>query len=433
MSYSNGRIYVDTSTDPDTGVSIYDVQRALSTSRRDLGELCTHQNINRWARFKPVILSNVISPITHSNISSNGVHFGLNIIYGSWSSFSSDISAYVGLVYGSSSQATIRGTIYKKGDWKDGVAYSRPSGGTASPYRLTDFVSSENYRFGYSRSAQPLYNWPQGSGSTAAIGSYISSLIQQSGGRSVIVIDELPDYADLDDDSWVYNQLNVPLSISGKTSYDYNSVSIPELLKTLFPMGGVDRGVVLVDIGGWVSNYKAEGQIPWGTWRQSALETSLYGQWVCLEYYKEYNRDNYCLIPGFEYNVEFVYGTSPTQPTLAFAMDGDAMGGIRPSDGYMFISFRQISNYNLSEWTITITLYKYDTETMERNPYGASWNLNSMTVVQSGATWYQKYVNVDYPSQSPAGSRFALRINYYKSGTSMTARDFWFENFAIGE
>lgn len=35
-------------------VSFRDVQRALGTSRRYLNELCTHQNINVWAKYKPV-------------------------------------------------------------------------------------------------------------------------------------------------------------------------------------------------------------------------------------------------------------------------------------------------------------------------------------------------------------------------------------------
>lgn len=44
MSYSNGII-----TAP---VSIYDVQRAIGASSPDLGTLCKHANINKWAQFK---------------------------------------------------------------------------------------------------------------------------------------------------------------------------------------------------------------------------------------------------------------------------------------------------------------------------------------------------------------------------------------------
>lgn len=53
MSNSNGRIYIDTSTTPNKGVSFADVQQTLGTSTNDLGRLCTHENINMLSRRKP--------------------------------------------------------------------------------------------------------------------------------------------------------------------------------------------------------------------------------------------------------------------------------------------------------------------------------------------------------------------------------------------
>ena len=53
MSYANGRIYVDTSVTPNIGVSIYDIQRALSTSKDDIGSLCRHGSINVFSKWKP--------------------------------------------------------------------------------------------------------------------------------------------------------------------------------------------------------------------------------------------------------------------------------------------------------------------------------------------------------------------------------------------
>lgn len=35
-------------------VSVYDVQRALGVSSGDVGTLCTHENINIWARYRPI-------------------------------------------------------------------------------------------------------------------------------------------------------------------------------------------------------------------------------------------------------------------------------------------------------------------------------------------------------------------------------------------
>jgi hypothetical protein len=46
MSYSKGRI-----TAP---VSVHDVQVALGVGSGDVGTLCTHQNINVWARYRPI-------------------------------------------------------------------------------------------------------------------------------------------------------------------------------------------------------------------------------------------------------------------------------------------------------------------------------------------------------------------------------------------
>ena len=57
---STGRIYIDTSTNPDTGVSIADVQTALGSLKNDIGQLITATNasnkplVNKWAKFKPV-------------------------------------------------------------------------------------------------------------------------------------------------------------------------------------------------------------------------------------------------------------------------------------------------------------------------------------------------------------------------------------------
>lgn len=62
MSYdsSTGRIYIDTSTNPDTGVSIADVQAALGSPKNDIGQLITATDasnkplVNKFAKYKPV-------------------------------------------------------------------------------------------------------------------------------------------------------------------------------------------------------------------------------------------------------------------------------------------------------------------------------------------------------------------------------------------
>ena len=69
MAYSNNRI-----TAP---VSIYDIQRALGSGSSDLGTLITTGAINKWARYKPERVANIIPGITFSTRKSN--NFGLDV------------------------------------------------------------------------------------------------------------------------------------------------------------------------------------------------------------------------------------------------------------------------------------------------------------------------------------------------------------------
>ena len=128
MSYSNGEIY--------GVVSINDIQRALGVSANDLGTLCRHANINKWARFKPVIYSNKFA-FRSRVISTFHLPFtpdpdfdaktGLNI--SQLASFEDpiDIADYDSYVE---------------------VTYNKPSGGNNSPFRDTDWCE-------YYHNAQP--------------------------------------------------------------------------------------------------------------------------------------------------------------------------------------------------------------------------------------------------------------------------------------
>lgn len=128
MSYVNGRIYVDTSVTPNVGVSIYDVQRALGTNNDDLGQLCMHDSINMWARYKPEtpvtgLVTYDIRPITLQQRALNGYSIRAlqNQQYGNLSSLVTDL---------------------RNGTAREPFTYIKPTGGDNSPYRLTDF---ENY------------------------------------------------------------------------------------------------------------------------------------------------------------------------------------------------------------------------------------------------------------------------------------------------
>ena len=54
MANSNGRIYIDTSTTPHKGVEIADLQNVLGTARNDIGQIIVNEDINKWAKYRPI-------------------------------------------------------------------------------------------------------------------------------------------------------------------------------------------------------------------------------------------------------------------------------------------------------------------------------------------------------------------------------------------
>lgn len=59
-------------------VSIYDVQQALNTTEKDLGKLCRHDNINMWAKYKPV---RVATPLPIDDEARKVVRWGITPDY----------------------------------------------------------------------------------------------------------------------------------------------------------------------------------------------------------------------------------------------------------------------------------------------------------------------------------------------------------------
>lgn len=122
MAYNNNVIT--------TPVSIYDVQRALNTGANDVGRLCSHQNINPWAKCKPIIAANIIRPLDYSRAEQvTNYHCGLTIVY-SASNFN-DFLAKV--------KSALTNSEYKYLNEYTAVKYDRPTGTMAAPFRLTDF------------------------------------------------------------------------------------------------------------------------------------------------------------------------------------------------------------------------------------------------------------------------------------------------------
>lgn len=129
MAYSNGKIY--------GAVSIYDVQRAIGAISPDLGTLCRSANINKWARYKPVIYNKV-------NIARTRVINTFHLPITPDPSF----DALTGLNLAQLAQYFSDPIAIADYDAYVEVAYNRPYGGSASPYRLVDWCE-------YNHIAQP--------------------------------------------------------------------------------------------------------------------------------------------------------------------------------------------------------------------------------------------------------------------------------------
>lgn len=162
MSYSNGIISAP--------VSIDDVKSALGESSNDLATLCKSSNINKWAKYKPISIG---KPFNITEKDRANCRYGLDFTTNSLltdmfrrgSSFS--INTY-----------SLTDISNNTSEW----IYSRPRGGSGSPYRLGDFVNNETYTDGYRSKTQP----PLGGFSSGVIGldSYKTRTISTSAGKT---------------------------------------------------------------------------------------------------------------------------------------------------------------------------------------------------------------------------------------------------------
>lgn len=94
----------------------------------DLGRLCTHSNINKWAKYKPIHHSGlqILSESARTDRQGDGEYYGVKI------RMDSDMSSLHNVTF----------------------AYNRPKGGASSPYRLSDFIN-EAGTAGYNHLAKP--------------------------------------------------------------------------------------------------------------------------------------------------------------------------------------------------------------------------------------------------------------------------------------
>jgi hypothetical protein len=108
-------------------VSFADVNATLGTSHTDLGLLCKDSHINKWAKYKPVVntVTNIMSQLDG------------NLNWLSSATWWKGTNSNCGITFQSYSTIAAARTaiINKTAIW----SYTKPSGGAASPYRLTDF------------------------------------------------------------------------------------------------------------------------------------------------------------------------------------------------------------------------------------------------------------------------------------------------------
>lgn len=106
-----------------------DMAQISSRNTFDLGRLCTHTNINKWAKYKPIHHSGlqILSESARTDRQGDGEYYGVKIRMDSM-----DMSSLHNVTF----------------------AYNRPKGGASSPYRLSDFIN-EAGTAGYNHLAKP--------------------------------------------------------------------------------------------------------------------------------------------------------------------------------------------------------------------------------------------------------------------------------------
>ena len=106
-----------------------DMTQISSRNTFDLGRLCTHANINKWAKYKPIHHSGlqILSESARTDRQGDGEYYGVMIRMDSMA------------------MSSLHNVTF---------AYNRPKGGASSPYRLSDFIN-EAGTAGYNHLAKP--------------------------------------------------------------------------------------------------------------------------------------------------------------------------------------------------------------------------------------------------------------------------------------
>ena len=131
MPYKSGIVYTDTSVNPPLGVSIYDVQRALGTSKQYLNELCTHPSVKTWAKYKPQKINYTYQQVNVQQITEEqrkARNYGITNIP-TWTSLLNMMRFWTATDTSNPPSCGIQDSYW---------TWDAPTGGIY-PYRLTDF------------------------------------------------------------------------------------------------------------------------------------------------------------------------------------------------------------------------------------------------------------------------------------------------------
>ena len=220
MSHSNGIIKAP--------VEIADIQAVIGSQSTDLGTLCSHININKFARFKPVRYPSV-GLITNANRQSvaHGIVFPDVVI----------VSQITG--------AAIQDAAAN--DWD----YQLPVGGASSPYRLSDFGNVESLNSnGYYHGAVPPIQvvYPRG-GWTFSRGSTQRSL--------VISIDLDPDDSEINLQSYDFISAGLNLNEWKLIAY-LDTIHLITKIDTILNGGEISGNQIVIPFPGGTGTYNVD-------------------------------------------------------------------------------------------------------------------------------------------------------------------------------
>lgn len=124
-------------------VSFKDVAKVLGTGPLKEKVLCSSTHINKWAKYKPVIVANTIRRLTYAEYSN--AKFGLVPALNNVLRLKNDSGESGTSVVADSDE--LESVLNSNAQW----TYNRPTGGWNAPYRIMDFAqpSDRNEGYGY--------------------------------------------------------------------------------------------------------------------------------------------------------------------------------------------------------------------------------------------------------------------------------------------